>query len=203
MPFAPEYVTHVLNENFEDAKVLFAAPLMAIHYAHLVMLAAQRIISAEDAHAIRVALDAVSHGRSPCRALRRQLRGFLLLRRAADRRRVRRRRRRPAPHRAQPQRHRHDDVPDAAARVHSRARRRRRSTARALLDLADRHRDTSSPSTRIRSARSRRRSRTTCWRWSSSWSATPSGCGPPTTGRTGIRWARAPSPAPDFRSIAS
>jgi argininosuccinate lyase len=60
MPFAREYVTHVLNENFEDAKVLFAAPLVAIHYAHLVMLAAQRIISAEDAHAIRVALDAVS-----------------------------------------------------------------------------------------------------------------------------------------------
>ncbi len=60
MPFAPEYVTHVLNENFEDAKVLFAAPLMAIHYAHLVMLASQRIISAEDAHTLRLALDSVS-----------------------------------------------------------------------------------------------------------------------------------------------
>ena len=60
MPFAPEYVTHVLNENFEDAKAMFAAPLMAIHYAHLVMLASQRIISAEDAHAIRIALDSVS-----------------------------------------------------------------------------------------------------------------------------------------------
>jgi len=60
MSFAPEYVVHVLNENFEDAKVLFAGPLMAIHYAHLVMLASQRIVSAEDAHAIRVALDAVS-----------------------------------------------------------------------------------------------------------------------------------------------
>src|SRR5581483_4685567 len=60
MRFAPEYVTYVLNENFEDAKALFLAPLMAIHYAHLVMLAAQGIVSREDAHAIRDALDAVS-----------------------------------------------------------------------------------------------------------------------------------------------
>ena len=41
MPFAPEYVTLVLDENFEDAKAQFLAPLMAIHYAHLVMLTAQ------------------------------------------------------------------------------------------------------------------------------------------------------------------
>ena len=34
-----------------------SSPLMAIHYAHLVMLAAQRIISSEDAHALRMALD--------------------------------------------------------------------------------------------------------------------------------------------------
>ena len=60
MRFAPEYVTYVLNENFEDAKELFLSPLMAIHYAHLAMLAAQRIVSAEDAHALRVALDSVS-----------------------------------------------------------------------------------------------------------------------------------------------
>ena len=60
MRFAPEYVTYVLNENFEDAKALFLAPLMAIHYAHLVMLAAQGIISRHDAHRIREALDAVS-----------------------------------------------------------------------------------------------------------------------------------------------
>ena len=60
MPFAPEYVTYVLNENFEDAKTLFLSPLMAIHYAHLVMLAAQRIVSPGDAHAIREALDAIS-----------------------------------------------------------------------------------------------------------------------------------------------
>ncbi len=40
--FAPEYITYVLNENFEDAKRLFLSPLMAIHYAHLVMLADTR-----------------------------------------------------------------------------------------------------------------------------------------------------------------
>jgi argininosuccinate lyase len=60
MKFAPEYITYVLNENFEDAKALFLTPLMSIHYAHLVMLAAQGIVSAEDAHRIRVALDSVS-----------------------------------------------------------------------------------------------------------------------------------------------
>ena len=60
MKFAPEYVTYVLNENFEDAKALLLSPLMAIHYAHLVMLAAQGIVSAEDAHALREALDGVS-----------------------------------------------------------------------------------------------------------------------------------------------
>jgi argininosuccinate lyase len=59
MRFAPEYVTYVLNENFEDAKANFLAPLMALHYAHLVMLADKAIISRADAHAIRVALDQV------------------------------------------------------------------------------------------------------------------------------------------------
>ena len=39
MSFAPEYVKTVLNENFEDAKALFLAPLMAIQYSHLAMLA--------------------------------------------------------------------------------------------------------------------------------------------------------------------
>ena len=62
MAFAPEYVTYVLNENFEDAKELFLAPLMAIHYAHLSMLAAQGIVSAADARRIREALDSVSIG---------------------------------------------------------------------------------------------------------------------------------------------
>jgi len=58
--FAPEYVECVLNDNFEDAKSQLLAPLMAIHYAHLVMLRAQGIVSAGDAHAIREALDSVS-----------------------------------------------------------------------------------------------------------------------------------------------
>ena len=60
MKFAPEYVTHVLNENFEDAKELLLTPLMAINYAHLLMLAEQRIISAQDARALRDALDSIS-----------------------------------------------------------------------------------------------------------------------------------------------
>ncbi|HET9831662.1 MAG TPA: argininosuccinate lyase [Vicinamibacterales bacterium] len=60
MPFAPEYITYVLNENFEDAKTLFLSPLMAIHYAHLVMLADRGIVSPGDAHAIRTALDGIS-----------------------------------------------------------------------------------------------------------------------------------------------
>ena len=42
MRFDPEYVSQVLNENFEDAKTLFLSPLIAIHYAHLVMLAEPR-----------------------------------------------------------------------------------------------------------------------------------------------------------------
>ena len=60
MKFAPEYVTHVLNENFEDAKALLLSPLMAINYAHLVMLAEQGIISAAEARSLRDALDGIS-----------------------------------------------------------------------------------------------------------------------------------------------
>ena len=60
MRFAPEYVQYVLNENFNDAKELFLGPLMSIHYAHLAMLAARGIVRPDDAHALRVALDAVS-----------------------------------------------------------------------------------------------------------------------------------------------
>src|SRR4029079_9999804 len=60
MNFAPEYVTCVLNENFEDAKALLLSPMIAINYAHLVMLAAQGIITPGDARALRDALDRVS-----------------------------------------------------------------------------------------------------------------------------------------------
>ena len=59
MRFAPEYVTYVLNENFEDAKELLLSPLMAIHYAHLVMLAEQGIVPKASARAIRGALEAI------------------------------------------------------------------------------------------------------------------------------------------------
>ena len=61
MGFAPEYVSSVLNENFEDAKRLFLSPLMAIHYAHLVMLAERGII--------------VAATRTPCARPRRDRRG--------------------------------------------------------------------------------------------------------------------------------
>src|SRR5688500_9970970 len=60
MRFDPEYVSHVLNDNFEDAKTLFLAPLLAIHHAHLVMLADCGIIPAADAHTLREALDSIS-----------------------------------------------------------------------------------------------------------------------------------------------
>jgi argininosuccinate lyase len=60
MRFDAEYVACVLDENFEDAKAQFLAPLMSIHYAHLVMLTERNIIPASDAHAIRAALDGVS-----------------------------------------------------------------------------------------------------------------------------------------------
>ena len=60
MKFAPEYVTNVLNENFEDAKELLLSPLMAINYAHLVMLAERGLVSAADARALRTALDGIS-----------------------------------------------------------------------------------------------------------------------------------------------
>ena len=59
MKFSADYVRIVLNENFEDAKAQFVAPLLAIHYAHLVMLADRRIVTPGDAHAIREALDAI------------------------------------------------------------------------------------------------------------------------------------------------
>jgi argininosuccinate lyase len=57
--FAPEYVSCVLNENFEDAKSQFLGPLMAIHYAHLVMLADTGIVTRDHARAIRAALGAI------------------------------------------------------------------------------------------------------------------------------------------------
>jgi argininosuccinate lyase len=60
MTFDPKYIDHVLTDNFEDAKALFLSPLMAIHYAHLVMLARCGIVSGEEAHTLREALDSIS-----------------------------------------------------------------------------------------------------------------------------------------------
>src|SRR4051812_8314917 len=57
--FDPQYINHVLNDNFEDAKVLFLSPLMAIHHAHLVMLAERGIVSASEARTLRNALDSI------------------------------------------------------------------------------------------------------------------------------------------------
>ena len=59
MKFSPDYVRLVLNENFEDAKAQFLEPLMAINYAHLVMLADQGIVGTQEAGAIRRALDGI------------------------------------------------------------------------------------------------------------------------------------------------
>ena len=60
MTFDPQYIDHVLSENFEDAKALFLSPLMAIHFAHLVMLADRGIVTAADARTLRDALDSIS-----------------------------------------------------------------------------------------------------------------------------------------------
>jgi argininosuccinate lyase len=60
MRFDPEYVSCVLNENFEDAKAQFLAPLLAIHSAHLVMLTDQQIVPRADARVIRDALDGIN-----------------------------------------------------------------------------------------------------------------------------------------------
>ena len=60
MAFDPEYVSRVLRENFEDAKALFLSPLIAISYAHLVMLRERGIVTAADARALRDALDSIS-----------------------------------------------------------------------------------------------------------------------------------------------
>lgn len=59
MRFASEYVTNVLNDNFEDAKSLFLSPLLSLHYAHLVMLVEQGIVGPADGRRIREALDEI------------------------------------------------------------------------------------------------------------------------------------------------
>ena len=60
MKFSPDYVRLVLDENFKDAKAQLLGPLMGIEYAHLVMLADQKIVTGDEAASIRKALDAIS-----------------------------------------------------------------------------------------------------------------------------------------------
>jgi argininosuccinate lyase len=60
MRFDPQYVSQVLSDNFEDAKALFLRPLLAIHQAHLVMLADRGIVSPSDARTLRDGLASVS-----------------------------------------------------------------------------------------------------------------------------------------------
>jgi argininosuccinate lyase len=68
MRFDPEYVSHVLNDNFEDAKALFLSPLLSVHYAHLVMLSECGIVDRADAHRLRIALDSISVADVRCAA---------------------------------------------------------------------------------------------------------------------------------------
>ena len=59
MAFSADYIRLVLSENFEDAKAMFVAPLLKIHYAHLAMLAERGIVPPAEARAIREALDTI------------------------------------------------------------------------------------------------------------------------------------------------
>ena len=56
MSFAPVYVSCVLDEHFDHAKVAFLGPLMAIHRAHLIMLTECGIVSPARARVLRDAL---------------------------------------------------------------------------------------------------------------------------------------------------
>ncbi len=56
---APVYSDTVLTANFEDAKRYFLKALIEIHYAHTLMLARQKIISAEEARLCLGAIDAL------------------------------------------------------------------------------------------------------------------------------------------------
>jgi argininosuccinate lyase len=64
--FDTTYIRLVLNQNFEDAKAQFLLPLMAIHYAHLVMLSECGIVERPDAAALRDALRSVSLDQVRC-----------------------------------------------------------------------------------------------------------------------------------------
>jgi len=54
---APIYAETVLNHTFADGQRFFFEPLMWIHYAHVLMLAKQKIITREEARTILAGLD--------------------------------------------------------------------------------------------------------------------------------------------------
>ena len=162
--FSPEYIRLVLNENFEDAKALLLDPLLAIHRAHLVMLAERDIVSAADARracdrpSTRSTLPRFARCRTTvcCEDLYFYVDGLIARTAGAELAR-------PSAHRPQPQRHRHDDVPDAtAAGAPRRGRLGAQRSGAHCCEVALRHRETIFPRTRIRSLRSRPRSRTIC-----------------------------------------
>ena len=69
-PTGAAAMSAAVHRSARDARrrwegTLFLAPLMAIHYAHLVMLADRGIVSPADAHALRDALDSISVRLSP------------------------------------------------------------------------------------------------------------------------------------------
>ena len=70
MPFSPDYVRLVLSQNFEDAKALFLAPLMAIHRAHLAMLVERGIVAIDDGRRLRSALAGIDLDDMPPDAIR-------------------------------------------------------------------------------------------------------------------------------------
>ena len=107
------------------------------------MLAAQGIVSAADAHALREALDGVSQDEIRDVKYDGTYEDLFFYVERLIIAGVRRGRRRPAAHGALPQRHRHDDVPDAAARVHPRAAGRAPSSCAARCSTSSiAHRDT-------------------------------------------------------------
>ena len=135
-----------------------SSPMMAINYAHLVMLAAQGIVSPRRRARARGKRSTASRrtrfARSSYDGTYEDLFFYIERLIVAG---VRRRRRRAAAHGALAQRHRHDDVPDAPARAASSAcwRPRSRCAARCSISPSAIARR-SSRSTRTRSARSRR-----------------------------------------------
>ena len=204
MRFDPEYVSQVLNENFEDAKTLFLSPLIAIHYAHLVMLAEPRHRRAgrraRDSRRARFDLASTPSASTPydgtCEDLFFYIERILVEACGED-----------VAGRLHTARSR-NDIDMTMYRMRQREFILRvidqapaSSCVRVALDLAIGIARRCSPRTRTPSRRSRRRSRTICSRSSSSSSAMCSVFARRMRRQIAARLARAPSPAPVFPSI--